>query len=156
MEKYYSSYHLIDKNEIGKEIFLSSEFVFKVFFSNDLNCKIAEYYDDKKNVSWILYYYQTLTEKIKSHYLLNYRHAILSLCDEFPNGIKIDFYQNWKISKCTIDIFYDNGSPKTTQEMDSNCQLVEYRQCIYDGSGTQIAEKIFYPDSWTIHTEKII
>lgn len=152
--KYYRSYHLTDNNIIERTE--GVPFVLKVYHSAEIEANIGEELDSKGNINWVIYYTDTLTDEIKKHHINNYRDVQCSTGKKLRNGVMITFYNNdYEISSYLVETYYPDGRTKILQEFDSEFELVEYRQEIYNDALVLIEEKIFYADSWTIHREDI-
>lgn len=97
-----------------------------------------------------------LTPEILEFHHTNYQSLPIALCEEFETGVKISFFEQSEIKKVVIENYRVDGKLKSAQEYNSCFELVEYRIWNYDESGDHISDKIFFADSWTIHTEKMI
>jgi hypothetical protein len=156
MEIYYKSYYLINNNIVDFEYVKKMKFGYRVFFRDELNCKIGEVVNSKMGISKVIYYTNNFDNILKFH-KTNYDEVVLiSLAEELVNGIKICNYNESSIVLYQIDTYHENGKPKLRQEFNKNFELVEYCESIYNERGDLIQEKIFFADSWTIHTEKMI
>jgi hypothetical protein len=157
MEKYYKSYYLRDFNIVDINFVRQMQFGVKVLILEELGLIIAEVLGDKMDISFVVYYSDVNFEKIKNYHKDNYgQNTLMGVCDELFNGTKTCFYRDDKIIKYSINTYFEDGKPKLRQEFNTDFELTEYVQSIYDDFGNLIKEKIFYSDSWTIHTEKII
>jgi hypothetical protein len=157
MEKYYNSYYLTDSNQISLDEFNNTSFNYRVYFSSEINCLIAEGYNEKKEIYWVLYFSKEFSDKIHKFHSDNYIQTVkMSLCKQLSNGVKLSFCKDGKILKYTVEIYHEDGRIKSFQLFNESQELVEYRESIYNEFKIHILEKIFFAESWTIHTEKII
>lgn len=157
MEQYYKSYYLKELNRVDLNFVKENQFGLRVFTSPTLELKIGEVMDDKQEVSFVIYYTNVNSDKLQEYHRENYHaNMLMGICEELFNGIKISFYRNNEIVKYSIDNYFADGKAKLRQEFNKDFELVEYCQSIYNADGLLTHEKIFYADSWTIHTEKMI
>lgn len=153
MLSYYKSYFLHDNNKINSINELG--FGYKVFRSTELGIKIGEYLSDLDIIDIVYYYNVSFNDELKKYHNDKYPNSIFAICDELKNGVKISFYNEYKVSKYSIEIFSENGLLQVRQEFNSNFELVEYCRSIYDANGVNIEEKYFFADSFTVHTERM-
>jgi hypothetical protein len=156
MVMYYKSYYLKDFNIVDIEYVKQMKFGYRVFYKDGLNCKIGEVLNSKMDVSKVIYYTNNIDNVLEFHKSNYHENVQISLGEELANGIKISHYNEASIALYQIDIYYEDGKPKFRQEFNENFELVEYCQSIYNETGNLIQEKIFFTDSWMIHTEKIL
>lgn len=152
--KYYSSYHLIDSNIIEQTE--GVPFFLKVYYSSATETNIGESLNNNGEISWVIYFTDQLTGAIKKHHTDNYSDAECSTCRKIKNGVLITFYNKvFEEDRYLVETYYPDGRVKILQDFDSDFELVEYRQMIYGDDQALTGEKLFYPDSWTIHSEEI-
>ena len=157
MKGFYKSYYLVDNNKINLDEFNRSSYNYKVYFSPIIDCLIAEAYNEKKEIYWVIYYLKDFSDKIYDFHINSFGKDVkISLCNQLNNGVELIFFKDRKVSKYSVENYYDDGRPKLLQLFDGNFELVEYRKSIYNEHNIHIQEKIFFADSWTIHTEKMI
>ena len=157
MAVYYKSYYLKDFNIVDVKFVEQMKFGYRVFFDDSLNCKVGEILDSKMSVTKVIYYTNIGIDSIINFHKSNYNENVyVSIAQELISGIKITHYNDTSIALYQIETYHEDGKPKLRQEFNKDFELVEYVQCIYDESGNHIREKIFYADSWTIHTEKMM
>lgn len=157
MEQYYKSYYLRSFNKVDINFVKETQFGIKVFTCPKSGIKIGEVINDKMEISLVIYYSNLNSDIIYRFHKENYdENMLMGICEELLNGIKIRFFKKNEIIKYSINTYYDNGQPKLRQEFNKGFELVEYCQSIYGIERNLIQEKIFYADSWTIHTEKVI
>lgn len=157
MEQYYKSYYLKEHNKVEINFVREMQFGLKVFTSEKLGIRVGEMINDRMDVSYVIYYNDVNSKAIQQYHESNYpENTLMGICEELSNGTKISYYIKSRVVKYSVDVFYEDGKPKLRQEFNENFELVEYVQSIYDEQDNLVQEKIFYADSWTIHTEKMI
>ena len=156
MKKYFSSSYLIDSNEIYQDQIVAFDLYYEVEYNKTFNCHLAKRYQ-RNNVTSVVYYDVEFSQDLLQYHIENYKKGVnMQIYFNISEDQKYIRIYNEGILSEMLTYKYKNKRLTVMIWQDNFYNLIEYRQCIYDDSGTQIAEKIFYPDSWTIHTEKII
>lgn len=157
MLQYYKSYFLKDFNKVDINFVEQMKFGYRVFYSSNLDCKVGEVIDSKMDVTKVIYYTNGNIDNIIDFHKANYnKNVYISIAEELVNGIKIIHYKGTSIALYQIETYLSDGRPRIRQEFNKDFELVEYVESIYNAEGILTQEKIFYADSWTIHTEKMI
>lgn len=155
--KYYNSYILKDENLVSQDNIHSINLIYRVYYSTDFNCSVAERLNNGL-VDWVIYYLNNSINEIVEYHHKNAdsskRFSFYSTLEN--NNYKLTNYFEGYLTSYFIKTYHADGKPKLRQEFNKDFELVEYCQSIYNEAGDLIQEKIFFADSWTIHTEKMI
>ncbi len=155
--KYYNSYIIKDENLLSENNVNSLNLIYRVYYSADFKCNVAERLNSGI-VDWVIYYLNNpITE------IIEYHNKKLDSSKRFSfykvltnNNYKLTNYYEDYLTGYFIKTYHEDGKPNLRQEFNKDFELVEYCQSIYNAEGNLIQEKIFYADSWTIHTEKMM
>ena len=156
MKKYYSSSFLIEKNLLTTEEIDKTKYYYEVEFMLSLNCNVAKVYFQNE-IKSIIFYDIDFNNNVLTYTLQNFGNIKIVTYHNLSDTIKITKTYNegslFAIWTYKYDIDYRLN---ISILQDSLNILIEYRQSVYDEAGNHIKEKIFFADSWTIHTEKMI
>jgi hypothetical protein len=156
MNKYYKSYFLIDSNVLTESEAMQATYLYNTFYSEELDCMIAEHLDEQRKIIRVLYTAHALTDELFNFHNTTYGPIRLVLSEQLKRGVKMTFFNGREILLYAIATFNTDGSSHLFQEFNSDFELLEYKEKIYGENREQVLEKIFFANSWTIHEEKIL
>lgn len=154
MKKYYKSYLLNESEQILFSELPNYQSYVVAEYNNDLGCMVSERFNYSGVKDWV-FYYTDKSEGIIKEFHKTFRPDIplFSIFKRQKNGFILSSVRDGINSGYFIKTYDDLGRTKFTQEFNGDFELVEYKQCIYDDNGKLVQEKIFFADSWVIHTE---
>ncbi|HEY8936678.1 MAG TPA: hypothetical protein VIM65_15725 [Cyclobacteriaceae bacterium] len=156
MKRYYNSDILDSHNLIPVEDIENRHSFYESDYIDELNCVVAILYVQNKITS-ITFYDIEFSEVVSSYVNKNFGNIKIITFHNLSELNKITkIYMEGKLSTVWTYQYYSANKLKLSILQDEMNNLIEYRQSIYDELGNHIEEKIFFADSWTIHTEKMI
>lgn len=156
MKKYYKSIFLTNEHLLIPENIDKSSYYYEVEFISDINCLIAKAYFQNRVIN-VIFYDVDFNKDFYDYTLKNFGNIKITTFQNINNYLKVTkiYVDGSLVSIWKYRFDYLNRLDVSILQDDQN-MLVEYRQSIYDDENNHIQEKIFYADSWTIHTEKMI
>lgn len=155
MKTFYSTYILLEQNQLDEAGAIQNAFYYQVHHSPELQCDIAEEVDSGKT-SWVIYYDKSVDAQLLKYHQLHYGDIRFScFINVEPFVKKLCNYHLSTLTGYLILVFDQAHRQIISQELDASELLIEYRQFFYDNSGKDEKEKIFYPSSWIIMKKKL-
>jgi hypothetical protein len=154
MKKYYKSYLLTESEEIQFSDLPNYQSYVVAEYNKDLDCMVSERLNYSGVRDWVIYYTNKPEEIVKEfHKSFRPDISLFSIFKRQKNGFILSSFKDGINSGHFIKIYDDLGRTKFVQEFNGDFELMEYKQSIYDDNGKLLQEKIFFADSWVIHTE---